>query len=131
MAQPRLEPRDVAEVQPKQIEQVRARVGHTGHVVHRDLLNDPHAARAEESERIAGLEIGAITVDGSKGNIPIKFRVNNNAVIRTRQLPLGFLHASTAVAIGSGVAVDPRIFAQEVERYDLGARVTVDSLPRR
>ena len=47
-------------------------------------------------------------------------------VIRTRQLPLGFLHPSTTVAIGSGVAVDPRVFAQEVERYDLRERVSVD-----
>jgi hypothetical protein len=38
------------------------------------------------SAEVAGLEIGAITVDGSRGNIPIKFRVNNNAVIRTRAL---------------------------------------------
>ena len=38
------------------------------------------------SAEVAGLEIGSITVDGSKGNIPIKFRVNNNAVIRTRAL---------------------------------------------
>jgi adenylosuccinate synthase len=47
-------------------------------------------------------------------------------VIRTRQLPLGFLNPDTAVAIGSGVAVDPEIFAQEVERYRLAERVTVD-----
>ena len=52
--------------------------------------------------------------------------LSEQEVIRTRQLPLGFLHPSTAVAIGSGVAVDPRVFAQEVERYDLGARVSVD-----
>lgn len=47
-------------------------------------------------------------------------------VIRTRQLPMGFLHPETAVAIGSGVAVDPEIFLQEVERYSLHSRVTVD-----
>ncbi len=46
--------------------------------------------------------------------------------IRTRQLPLGFMHAGTAVGIGSGVAVDPRVFAAEVERYGLHARVQVD-----
>src|SRR5216110_796939 len=40
-------------------------------------------------------------------------------VIRTRQLPLGFLHPGKAVAIGSGVAVDPRIFRHEVDEYDL------------
>jgi adenylosuccinate synthase len=46
--------------------------------------------------------------------------------VRTRQLPLGFLHRSTAVAIGSGVAVDPRIFRKEVDEYALERRVTVD-----
>ena len=46
--------------------------------------------------------------------------------IRTRQLPMGFLHPTTQVAIGSGVAVDPEIFAQEVERYGLQQRVVVD-----
>lgn len=46
--------------------------------------------------------------------------------LRTRQLPMGFLHPSTAVAIGSGVAVDPEIFAQEVARYGLSERVKVD-----
>ncbi len=46
--------------------------------------------------------------------------------IRTRQLPLGFMHASTRVGIGSGVAVDPRVFAAEVERYQLQDRVQVD-----
>lgn len=46
--------------------------------------------------------------------------------VRTRQLPLGFLNRSTAVAIGSGVAVDPRIFRKEVDAYDLEQRVTVD-----
>ncbi len=47
-------------------------------------------------------------------------------VIRTRQLPLGFLNPSTVVAIGSGVAVDPTIFHQEVARYGLQARTRVD-----
>jgi adenylosuccinate synthase len=46
--------------------------------------------------------------------------------VRTRQLPLGFLYPGTAVAIGSGVAVDPRIFRHEVDEYDLEERVRVD-----
>jgi adenylosuccinate synthase len=52
--------------------------------------------------------------------------LSEEQVLRTRQLPLGFLHPTTAVAIGSGVAVDPRIFLQEVERYGLRDRVKVD-----
>src|SRR6476661_6827094 len=47
-------------------------------------------------------------------------------VIRTRQLPLGFLHPTATVAVGSGVAVDPRIFLDEVKRYDLQGRARVD-----
>ena len=47
-------------------------------------------------------------------------------VVRTRQLPLGFLHPATQVAIGSGVAVDPQIFHDEVARYGLEQRVRVD-----
>jgi adenylosuccinate synthase len=46
--------------------------------------------------------------------------------VRTRQLPLGFISPGTAVAIGSGVAVDPRIFRHEVDEYDLEGRVQVD-----
>jgi adenylosuccinate synthase len=52
--------------------------------------------------------------------------LSEQEVLRTRQLPLGFLHPPTNVGIGSGVAVDPRIFVQEVERYNLHARVQVD-----
>lgn len=47
-------------------------------------------------------------------------------VIRTRQLPLGFLNPTTRVAIGSGVAVDPQILHDEVSRYDLQDRIQVD-----
>lgn len=43
-----------------------------------------------------------------------------------RQLPLGFLNPRTQLAIGSGVAVDPQILFQEIERYDLQQRVKVD-----
>jgi len=50
----------------------------------------------------------------------------DTGAVRTRQLPLGFLYPGTAVAIGSGVAVDPRIFRHEVDEYDLEERVRVD-----
>jgi adenylosuccinate synthase len=33
--------------------------------------------------------------------------LSEQEVLRTRQLPLGFLHPETHVGIGSGVAVDP------------------------
>jgi adenylosuccinate synthase len=50
----------------------------------------------------------------------------DTGAVRTRQLPLGFLYPGTAVAIGSGVAVDPRIFRHEVDEYDLEGRARVD-----
>jgi adenylosuccinate synthase len=46
--------------------------------------------------------------------------------VRTRQLPMGFLNPTTRVAIGSGVAVNPDIFCEEVTRYGLQGRVLVD-----
>jgi adenylosuccinate synthase len=52
--------------------------------------------------------------------------LGEDEMVRTRQLPLGFVHAATDVGIGSGVAVDPRIFQQEVERYNLQGRAKVD-----
>ena len=52
--------------------------------------------------------------------------LDDTGIARTRQLPLGFIHPGTAVAIGSGVAVDPRIFRHEVDEYELEGRVRVD-----
>lgn len=52
--------------------------------------------------------------------------LSEQEVLRTRQLPMGFVNPSTVVGIGSGVAVDPSIFHQEIERYSLQGRVQVD-----
>jgi adenylosuccinate synthase len=52
--------------------------------------------------------------------------MSDNNVIRTRQLPLGFLENGTKVAVGSGVAVDPEVLSAEVERYELQGRVGID-----
>ena len=52
--------------------------------------------------------------------------LSEDDVIRTRQLPMGFLHERTAIAIGSGVAVNPEILAAEIARYGLEGRVKVD-----
>lgn len=46
--------------------------------------------------------------------------------IKARQLPTGWLNPGTRVAVGSGVLVDPAVFAGEVERFDLGDRVIID-----
>jgi adenylosuccinate synthase len=52
--------------------------------------------------------------------------LDDTNVIRTRQLPMGFLNESTSVAVGSGVALDPRIFRKEVDAYNLEKRVFID-----
>ncbi|HUN22671.1 MAG TPA: adenylosuccinate synthetase [Anaerolineales bacterium] len=52
--------------------------------------------------------------------------LNDNDLIKTRQLPMGFLNPTTEIVIGSGVCVNPDIFHAEVERYNLQERVKVD-----
>ncbi len=52
--------------------------------------------------------------------------MSDGELIKTRQLPLGFMNPDTQIVIGSGVAVDPEVFADEVERYGLADRVKVD-----
>lgn len=52
--------------------------------------------------------------------------LDDDQVIRARQLPTGWLNPRTRVAVGSGVLVDPRIFLDEVERFGLKERATVD-----
>jgi hypothetical protein len=51
--------------------------------------------RVRISVEVAGLEVGATTVDSDNRTIPIKFRVNNNAVIRVRALHAQGIDATT------------------------------------
>ena len=46
--------------------------------------------------------------------------------IITHQLPCGFLHPQTQIRVGSGVAVDPKQFLSETQKYALEGRVKVD-----
>jgi adenylosuccinate synthase len=50
----------------------------------------------------------------------------DGTVVRARQLPTGWLNPGTQVAVGSGVLVDPRVFLDEVERFSLEGRASVD-----
>lgn len=50
----------------------------------------------------------------------------DESIVRARQLPTGWLHSRTRVAVGSGVLVDPTIFLAEVERFGIGDRARVD-----
>ncbi|MEM8531815.1 MAG: adenylosuccinate synthetase [Chloroflexota bacterium] len=52
--------------------------------------------------------------------------LSEEEIIRTRQLPLGFLHDSTSIAVGSGVAVNPDILDAEITQYGLQQRTKID-----
>ncbi|GAB3434606.1 P-loop NTPase family protein [Flindersiella endophytica] len=52
--------------------------------------------------------------------------LDDGTLVKARQLPTAWLNPGTRVAVGSGVLVDPDIFADEVERYGLADRVVVD-----
>jgi adenylosuccinate synthase len=53
--------------------------------------------------------------------------LEDGTLVKARQLPTGWLNPGTRVAVGSGVLVDPDVFAEEVSRYGLADRVVVDS----
>src|SRR5437763_4566378 len=52
--------------------------------------------------------------------------LDDDTVIRARQLPTAWLNPRTRVAVGSGVLVDPAVLLSEVERFGIAARTTVD-----
>ncbi len=52
--------------------------------------------------------------------------LEDGTLVQARQLPTGWLNPGTRVAVGSGVLVDPVVFAGEVERFGLAGRAVVD-----
>ncbi|HLG50781.1 MAG: adenylosuccinate synthetase [Chloroflexi bacterium] len=52
--------------------------------------------------------------------------LDDGTVVRARQLPTAWLNQGTRVAVGSGVLVDPAVFREEVERFQLHDRAQVD-----
>jgi adenylosuccinate synthase len=52
--------------------------------------------------------------------------LDDDTVIRARQLPTAWLNPRTRVAVGSGVLVDPAVLLGEVERFGIAERTTVD-----
>lgn len=52
--------------------------------------------------------------------------LDSGELIKARQLPTGWLNPGTRVAVGSGVLVDPTVFADEVSRFGIGDRAVVD-----
>ncbi|GAA4992093.1 adenylosuccinate synthetase [Actinopolymorpha pittospori] len=52
--------------------------------------------------------------------------LDDGTLVRARQLPTGWINPETTVAVGSGVLVDPEVFAAEVDRFGLAGRALVD-----
>lgn len=52
--------------------------------------------------------------------------LDDGTLVKARQLPTGWINPGTRVAVGSGVLVDPRVFADEVARFGLAGRAFVD-----
>jgi adenylosuccinate synthase len=52
--------------------------------------------------------------------------LEDGTLVKARQLPTGWINPRTRVAVGSGVLVDPTVFADEVSRFDLAGRAFVD-----
>ena len=52
--------------------------------------------------------------------------LDDDTVIRARQLPTAWLNPRTRVAVGSGVLVDPAVLLDEVTRFGIAERTTVD-----
>jgi adenylosuccinate synthase len=52
--------------------------------------------------------------------------LDDGTLVKARQLPTGWINPGTRVAVGSGVLVDPTVFADEVYRFGLEGRAFVD-----
>lgn len=76
---------------------------------------------------LAGRLDAALAVRAGVGtNAGASLTMADGTVVRARQLPTGWIHPRTRVAVGSGVLVDPRVLAEEIERYGLQGRVGID-----
>jgi adenylosuccinate synthase len=62
---------------------------------------------------------------GTGTNAGHSIYINGN-FIKCRMLPLGWINKNTNVLVSSGVTVDPSIFLEEVNKYDLTGRAFVD-----
>jgi adenylosuccinate synthase len=69
----------------------------------------------------------ALTVRAGIGtNAGASVTLETGELIKARQLPTGWLNPGTRVAVGSGVLVDPKVFAAEVSRFGIADRAMVD-----
>ncbi|MDY7102146.1 MAG: adenylosuccinate synthetase [Actinomycetota bacterium] len=72
------------------------------------------------------LEVPLAVRAGVGTNAGASVHLDDGREVRARQLPTGWLHPGTTVAVGSGVLVDPVVFADEVAGYGLEGRAVVD-----
>jgi adenylosuccinate synthase len=59
-------------------------------------------------------------------NAGASLTLDDGTLVKARQLPTGWVNPTTKVAVGSGVLVDPEVFAAEVARFGLADRAFVD-----
>lgn len=59
-------------------------------------------------------------------NAGASITLDDGTLVKARQLPTGWVNPRTKVAVGSGVLVDPRVLAGEVERFGVAGRTMVD-----
>jgi adenylosuccinate synthase len=77
---------------------------------------------------LARLTAAPLAVRAGVGtNAGASVHLRDGTIVKARQLPTGWLNPTTAVAVGSGVLVDPTIFLDELERFGLGSRAVVDA----
>jgi adenylosuccinate synthase len=61
---------------------------------------------------------------GTGTNAGHSMYLEDGALIKTNQIPLAGITSGAQLRVGSGVAVDPRLFAEELQRYDPGYGVS-------
>ncbi|MEV0649267.1 adenylosuccinate synthetase [Phytomonospora sp. NPDC050363] len=77
-----------------------------------------HLARRDDPELTVRAGIGT--------NAGASVTLDDGTLLKARQLPTGWVNPGTRAAVGPGVLVDPRVLADEVERFGLAGRAFVD-----
>ena len=85
------------------------------------------SGKGKTCAHLAGRHDAQLTVRAGVGtNAGASVVLPDDRVVKARQLPTGWLNPGTRVAVGSGVLVDPQVFADEVARFELAGRAFVD-----
>lgn len=85
------------------------------------------SGKGKTCAHLAAKHNAALAVRAGVGtNAGASVTLDDGTLVKARQLPTGWINPGTRVAVGSGVMVDPRVFAGEVERFGLAGRAFVD-----